>query len=176
MGAEIAARMIYLNKTCFNGLYRVNLNGDFNVPFGRHPSTIAICNESQILRASEALQDSVVQSSDFSEALEDVQPGDVVYLDPPYTTAHTNNGFIEYNARVFSWEDQKRLASSAKTLVELGAHVFVSNADHYSITECYPETHFTIHRLERWSTMSGKSTKRFSTTELVIAGKGSRID
>ncbi|MEJ7901546.1 MAG: Dam family site-specific DNA-(adenine-N6)-methyltransferase, partial [Thermomicrobiales bacterium] len=105
--AERAARFIYLNKTCFNGLYRVNLKGEFNVPFGRHKPSVEICNKTQLYAASKALSLASLRAGDFQDVLTHAQSGDVVYLDPPYTTTHSNNGFIEYNAKVFSWDDQR---------------------------------------------------------------------
>jgi DNA adenine methylase len=108
-----AARFIYLNKTCFNGLYRVNTRGEFNVPFGRHGAQLVICDERQLRAASEALAATDFDSADFGATVRRARAGDLVYFDPPYTTAHTNNGFIEYNQRVFSWADQRRLARVA---------------------------------------------------------------
>lgn len=169
--AEHAARFIYLNKTCFNGLYRVNGNGDFNVPFGRHPQTIEICNEVQLRAASAALQGVSLVCDDFEAATSQAVAGDLVYFDPPYTVAHSNNGFVEYNRTVFSWEDQGRLAKVAASLVRRGVQVVISNADHPSIIECYLQTaEFQIHRISRWSTIAGNSSKRPRTTELILVG------
>lgn len=167
--AARAARFIYLNKTCFNGLYRVNLSGEFNVPFGRHGPNVEICNEAQLRAASRALRSASLRTGDFAEILTQARPGDVVYFDPPYTTTHGNNGFIEYNAKVFSWEDQRRLAMVAESLVEGGVNVAVSNADHPSIIDCYTQSgRLRLERLERWSTIASRAPKRLRTTELVF--------
>ncbi len=166
-----AARFIYLNKTCFNGLYRVNLNGEFNVPFGRHPKTLLICNTQQLHDASGVLQDANISTRDFAMAMKSAKEGDVVYCDPPYTVAHSDNGFIEYNAQVFSWADQQRLAKAASECVARGAKVYISNADHPSIRELYRPLGFRVELIKRWTTMAGSSTKRFKSTELLLIGE-----
>jgi DNA adenine methylase len=165
-----AARFIYLNKTCFNGLYRVNLKGEFNVPFGRHPLTLLICNKEQLRNASAALSNTNVAVEDFEIAMRGAGENDVVYCDPPYTVAHTNNGFVEYNAQVFSWKDQERLAQAASSCVDRGARVYVSNASHESIRQLYGPLGFETAEIDRWSTMAGSSSKRFSSTELLLIG------
>lgn len=167
--ATRAARFIYLNKTCFNGLYRVNTKGEFNVPFGRH-TNVLVCDELQLLAASEALAVTDLSVADFGLTARRAREGDLMYFDPPYTTAHTNNGFIEYNQRVFSWEDQRRLARVALGLVERGVLVAISNADHPSITALYESDRFLINRIQRPSTMAGNSKHRFVATELLIVG------
>ena len=169
--ASRAARFIYLNKTCFNGLFRVNLKGDFNVPFGRHGPNLVICDELQLRAASETLKRATLAVADFGQSARRMRTGDLAYFDPPYTTAHSNNGFIEYNARVFSWEDQRRLARVCKALVARGVRVAVSNADHPAIRCLYPRDVFNIRRLDRWSTMAGGPSKRFPTTELLIVSR-----
>lgn len=168
--ATQAARFIYLNKTCFNGLYRVNLKGEFNVPFGRHPKTLVICNTQQLHDASRVLYGMHIDTKDFSEAMKRAGEGDVVYCDPPYTVAHSNNGFIEYNAQVFSWTDQERLATAASECVARGAKVYVSNADHPSIRSLYEPLGFRVEPIKRWTTMAGSSAKRFKSTELLLIG------
>jgi DNA adenine methylase len=169
-----AARFIYLNKTCFNGLFRVNLRGEFNVPFGRHGEHHVVCDEGQLRSAAGALQNAEFVVADFGRAMRRARAGDLVYLDPPYTLAHVNNGFIEYNARVFSWEDQRRLAAVARRLVNRGVRVAVSNGDHPSITNLYDSPEFTITRVDRWSTVAGGPGFRFPTSELLIVGDANR--
>jgi DNA adenine methylase len=173
-----AARFIYLNKTCFNGLYRVNKDGEFNVPYGRHSAQLAVCDREQLRAASAALAAAELHSGDFAEACAVAQETDFVYFDPPYTTAHKNNGFVEYNAKVFSWRDQQRLAETVRELVHRGVNVMVSNADHPSITRLYgrvPGVRFI--KIDRWNTMAGDARKRFFGSELVaVAGAGFRKD
>jgi DNA adenine methylase len=174
---ERAARFIYLNKTCFNGLYRVNLKGEFNVPFGQHGPNVEICNRSQLRNASRALKAANIETADFESAVQKARPGDVVYFDPPYYVAHNSNGFIEYNAKVFSWEDQRRLARVALILVNSGISVIVSNADHPLIIESYVgSSAFNAVRVHRWTTIAGKATKRLKTTELELPRFGGQAD
>ncbi len=166
-----AARFIYLNKTGFNGLFRVNFAGRFNVPFGNHGSNLMVCDSKQVLTASAALEGITLLRSDFENTVARASAGDLVYFDPPYTTAHTNNGFVEYNAKVFKLEDQTRLAKVAKDLAHRNVKVAVSNADHSSIRSLYADDCFKIDRIERWSTIAGKATKRFLTSEILITSR-----
>jgi DNA adenine methylase len=132
-----AVRFMYLNRTAYNGLYRVNLNGEFNVPFGCKPGTV-LCQEDTLRAASLSLRGATISVTDFQTAVEPVNGGDFVYCDPPYTVKHNNNGFRKYNERIFSWADQVRLANVAHQLVKRGAHVIVSNAHHQDLVELYP--------------------------------------
>lgn len=117
-----AAEFIFLNKSCWNGLYRVNSDGAFNVPCGR-PKTDFIVSESNLRACSRALRPQGVKlaTCDFADALDGAQVGDLVYLDPPYVTGHRNNGLIDYNETLFSWDDQERLAKLALRRRERGS-------------------------------------------------------
>lgn len=95
---------------------------------------------------------------------------DIVYVDPPYITSHVENGFVEYNAKVFAWEDQKRLARVADDLAKKGVVVAVTNADHPSIRRLYPADRFERIVLSRWSTMAAAANKRYATTEVLFLG------
>ncbi|RUV35982.1 Dam family site-specific DNA-(adenine-N6)-methyltransferase [Mesorhizobium sp. M7A.F.Ca.MR.148.00.0.0] len=101
---ERAAQFVYLNQTSFNGIYRVNLKGVYNVPYGSR--TKKFLDENVIRSASKALSVAVLQSKDFAETIGDVAAGDLVFIDPPYTVSHNNNGFIKYNKSLFSIDDQ----------------------------------------------------------------------
>jgi DNA adenine methylase len=106
------------------------------VPYGQK-THLDPCDEVRIRESSISLKGAVITHQDFEMALGDAREGDLVYLDPPYTVAHGNNGFIKYNAKIFSWEDQLRLAAVARRLAGRGCTVLVSNADHFSIREIY---------------------------------------
>jgi DNA adenine methylase len=167
--ARRAARFIYLNKTCFNGLYRENLAGEFNVPYGEHRYETLVCDTQQLEVASDALFDANLRTADFVSAVREAEAGDLVYFDPPYITGHQNNGFVEYNAKVFSWSDQHRLKNAALRLAERGVRVAISNADHPSIRTLYSGSKaFRIHTFSRHSTMASKPAKRSLRTELLI--------
>ena len=160
-----AAQFIYLNRVCWNGLYRVNRQGKFNVPFGNHGR--AVVDPEHLLEVSQALQDTVLSCGDFEETVAPAKQGDFAYFDPPYTTLHSNNGFRQYNETLFSWQDQQRLARTATSLSEQGCHVLVSNADHDGILELYPG--FSHKRMTRHSILAASSQYRKVTTELLIA-------
>jgi DNA adenine methylase len=164
-----AARLIYLITLAFNGIYRVNLRGDFNVPYG-YKTHVQPCDEERIQKASQLLKPAAITDGDFEKALREAEQGDLVYLDPPYTVAHGSNGFIKYNAKIFSWEDQIRLSVVAKELVDKGCTVIVSNADHSSIRSLYDG--FTATTLERSSIIAASRDFRSRITECVFHAGG----
>jgi DNA adenine methylase len=164
-----AARMIYLITLSFNGIYRVNLRGNFNVPYG-HKTHVVPCDEERLRSASTLLKNATLHDTDFEKAVSSATSGDLVYLDPPYTVAHSNNGFVKYNAKIFSWEDQIRLAKVAKRLVGSGCTVLVSNADHLSIRNLYAD--FEIATLERNSVIAASSSFRSKITECLFHSNG----
>ena len=167
-----AARFIYLNKTCFNGLYRVNKKGEFNVPFGEHGSSLVVCDAEQLRAAAQALHGARLGCQDFETTVAQAKQGDTVYFDPPYTAAHADNGFLEYNAVVFAWEDQRRLARTASNLAASSVNVVVSNADHASILRLYDTRRlFSLHRITRHSTIGAGVDRRFPTTEVVLVSR-----
>ncbi len=167
-----AAEFIFLNKSCWNGLYRVNAQGEFNVPFGM-PKTDFIADLQNLKACSSLLSQRLVKLKccDFEATLSKARPGDLVYLDPPYVTRHNNNGFADYNEKIFSWEDQRRLAAIATTMAESGVHVVVSNADHADVTSLYQG--FGKRRINRRSTLASNSRFRDRVTEVVLYTKGS---
>ena len=137
-----AARVIYLNKTAFNGMYRVNARGEFNVPFGTYRSP-TICQEERLCRAAEALCGADLRCADFSDATADARAGDLVFFDPPYVTGHQNNGFRKYNAQLFSWHCQERLHDVTQDLVQRGVGVVMTNADHPALRALFTELYVT---------------------------------
>ena len=162
-----AARFLYLNRTAYGGVYRLNLQGRFNVPYGGGDRTPAILWETDILEgAARALRRARLDVSDFEPILALARAGDVAYCDPTYTVAHDNNGFVRYNERNFSWSDQKRLAVAAIAATGRGATVIISNAHHASIRELYPSAQFT--RLTRISRVTPKVSLRRPVDELLI--------
>lgn len=163
--AQKAARLIYLSTLSFNGIHRVNAAGLFNVPYGLKTHVIP-CNVERIRAASLALKDRELQCTDFEDAVADAEKGAVIYLDPPYTTAHSNNGFVKYNAKIFTWDDQKRLARVAHSLAERGCSVIVSNADHPSIRRLYRG--FKTLKIKRHSIIAASGEFRRLITECLF--------
>lgn len=105
-----AARFIYLNRTCWNGLYRVNTLGKFNVPIGTKQNVILDTDDFE--KVSNKLQNSQLVCADFEAVIDQAGPNDFLFVDPPYTVQHNYNGFVKYNEKIFSWEDQLRLKES----------------------------------------------------------------
>jgi DNA adenine methylase len=134
--AERAAQFIYLNKTCFNGLYRVNRSGAFNVPMGRYAKP-NIADAETILAASRALQQAEIKHQGFEALLSDVRPGDFVYFDPPYEPVSRTANFTAYAQDGFSQDDQRRLRDVFRALDKRGAKLMLSNSDVPFIRDLY---------------------------------------
>jgi DNA adenine methylase len=154
-----AVRLIYLNRTAFNGLYRVNQQGGFNVPFGCKPGT-RLYDEATIRTTSRALQSAELACQDFRMTLSKARLSDVIYVDPPYTVRHDSNGFRRYNDKIFSWNDQKELAKILCDLADGGTRVIVSNAHHRSVRSMYPTSLFHAFGLTRATCMAGDPKRR----------------
>lgn len=163
--AAEAARFIYLNRTCWNGLYRVNLRGEFNVPRGTKDRVLMETDDFEWV--SSALQKATITTRDFEVTLAEAGRGDFVFLDPPYTVAHNSNGFLKYNENIFSWSDQERLREAAVAAAARGALVLVLNARHASIEELYSGLG-AIHVVNRHSVISGSAIHRRGVEEVAI--------
>ena len=160
-----AARFQYLVNLAFGGVFRVNKLGDFNVPYS-HERNRGFFDEDRIKAASALLQTAEIQCADFTETVASAKAGDFVYFDPPYTVAHDNNGFLEYNESIFQWQDQEKLAALVKTLARQGVKVLVSNANHSSVRALYDEKH--IQNIDRKSTVSASSDFRGDVKEILV--------
>lgn len=160
-----AARFIYLNRSCWNGLYRVNQKGKFNTPFGKFENP-TICDPERIRAASILLKGSSLKFCDFEKAISNAKKGDLAYFDPPYVTGHENNGFLKYNVRLFSWGDQERLARTALRLADEGVHILVSNANHPAVVNLYKGFHYF--KAERNNLIGGKGSSRGLTGEALL--------
>lgn len=162
---ERAIWFIYMNRTCWNGLYRVNLAGEFNVPIGTKSAVVLPTDRFEEL--SRRLRKVRIQVADFEEALGDVGSGDFVFIDPPYTVKHNVNGFLKYNEQIFSWADQERLAKCVESAANKGASILISQADHASVRNLYKGIG-THHTVSRPSVIAASATHRGRVTELVI--------
>lgn len=136
---EAAARTIFLNKTCFNGLYRVNKKGHFNVPFGRYKNP-TICDEENLRKASILLNKAEIVCGDYKEILRSyAAPGDFIFLDPPYLPISQNSDFKRYTKEQFHEENHIELAEEVNRLHELGCYVILTNSNHPLAHNLYQE-------------------------------------
>lgn len=167
---ERAARLIYLNRTCFNGVYRVNLEGKFNVPKGERDSVLFPTDNFEA--ASRLLSQARLRLSDFEPLINESRRGDLLFADPPYTVRHNNNAFIRYNEALFSWADQVRLANALADARGRGVKIVATNANHRSVRELYRKAGFLLKTVSRFSPISSSPRSRKQFEELVIVGNG----
>lgn len=160
-----AARTIYLNKACFNGLYRVNSKNEFNVPFGKK-SKVNTYDGNNLITVSNYLtmNDIKILNKDFEEVLKDAKKGDFVYFDPPYDS--DNNIFTSYTEEGFGKDEQRRLAKVFKELDKKGVYVMLSNHNTTLINELYKDYH--IHVIEAKRNINSNGKKRGKVEEVII--------
>jgi DNA adenine methylase len=164
--ASRAARFIFLNHASFNGIYRVNLAGQYNVPFG-YRSSYNPPDRLELLAASKRLQAAKLDVGDFEDATAEVGPGDLVFLDPPYTVAHNTNGFVKYNDRLFRFADQHRLRMTVERIAATGAYFVLTNAAHQSIADLFDGVGRRI-ELNRKNAVGGRKALRGSAAEYLF--------
>ncbi|MBU0571969.1 MAG: Dam family site-specific DNA-(adenine-N6)-methyltransferase [Candidatus Omnitrophica bacterium] len=165
-----SAYFIYLNKMCWNGLYRVNSRGEFNVPIGKNViQRNKIFDTDQLLKASQVLKNAELKCCDFEETVKHAtRRSDFIYLDPPYVTTNLTNGFIKYNSVLFSSTDELRLSALAHKLACRGVKIMLSNAAHPLIMRQYKGMFYkTI--IDRASLIAGDPTKRSRFAELLVS-------
>lgn len=162
---EKAAQFLYLNRTCWNGLYRVNLLGKFNVPKGTKDNVLLSTDDFQSV--SNALQNASLLSADFENVIDTATSGDFLFVDPPYTVKHNVNGFVKYNEKIFHWDDQIRLASAVTRAATRNVKILVTNANHKSIRNLYGDLG-DVRQLSRFSVLAGDKSSRGKTSELAI--------
>ncbi len=163
-----AAAFIYLNKTCYNGLWRVNSRGEFNVPLGRYDDP-TIFDRLQLRAASRVLQRAELSVSHFAEAVAGAEAGDFVYFDPPYHPLSDTAHFTSYTSSSFGPEDQRELARVARGLVRRGCAVLVSNSDTAFIRDLYRD--FRIEVVDCARAINSKASARGPQRELIIRGE-----
>ena len=164
---EAAARFIYLNKTCFNGLYRVNRHGQFNVPYGRYKKP-NICDASTLRAASEFLKGATIVCGDYIEVLREyAKPGDFVFLDPPYIPVSEYGDFKRYTKEQFRENDHRKLAEEVRRLQALGCYVILTNSNHPLVHELYKG--FPIDIIATKRAISSKGNSRTGEDAIVTA-------
>lgn len=164
--ATRAARFIYLNRVCWNGLYRVNRSGEFNVPLGS--KTMVLLEGDDFEAVALRLSHAKLSSCDFADTIRQAGRGDFIFADPPYTVRHNVNGFVKYNEKIFSWNDQIRLRNELRDAKARGARILCTNADHSSIRDLY-RVDFEFSRVKRFSSIAGAGGKRGEFAELLIS-------
>ena len=162
-----AARILYMLRVDFNGLYRVNSKNQFNVPYGRYKNP-KIVDEELIFAISVYLNNNQleIKTGDFEKAVLDVQPGDFVYFDPPYIPLSETSAFTSYTHEGFSYDDQVRLRDTFKKLSDTGAYVMLSNSSSFLVEELYQD--FNIHYVEATRTNGAKSSSRGRISEIIV--------
>jgi DNA adenine methylase len=167
---EKAARFIYLNRTCWNGLYRVNLNGKFNVPKGTKTKSNVITKNDNYEAISNLLKKTVIKCEDFISVINKAKKGDLLFVDPPYTVKHNNNNFVKYNEKLFSWEDQIKLKKCLTKAQKRGAYIILTNAYNSSVVNLYKKDFF-LQKLFRSSVIAASPDNRGQTEELLVLSK-----
>ncbi len=161
-----AARLLFLNKTCYNGLYRVNSKGHFNVPHGRHKS-LRILDCENLRSAARALVDADIEATDFEEVCARAQPGDFVYLDPPYQPLSETAHFTSYTRDDFGLADQQRLRDAFDDLTVRGVSALLSNSDHPAIRDLYRS--YAMEEVPMGRNINSKVTERSPINELLVS-------
>ncbi len=160
-----AARTIYLNRTGFNGLYRVNRSGQFNVPFGRYVNP-TICDERRLLEAAELLKRAKLQTADFEAACANSRAGDAVYFDPPYVPLSRTSNFTAYHHEAFGDEEHERLAKLFGRLSERQVRAVLSNSDTPRTQQLYRP--WQVEKLLVGRPINSKPTQRGNVGELLV--------
>lgn len=164
---EAAARTIYLNKTCFNGLYRLNKKGQFNTPFGKYKNP-NICNEEKLYAAADILKHTKIICGDYLEILCNyAEEGDFIFLDPPYMPISEYSDFKRYTKEQFSEQDQVNLANEVQKLHEKGCNILLTNSNHPLIHELYKDYKIDIIQTKR--NINSKGNKRTGEDIIVTA-------
>jgi DNA adenine methylase len=161
---DAASRFIYLNRTCWNGLYRVNKKGVFNVPKGTKDSVLLETDDFEAM--ARRLRTASLKCADFESSINAAERADLVFVDPPYTVKHNLNGFLKYNDRIFSWDDQVRLRDALFRAKRRGVQIIMTNANHKSLRDLYAG--FELSALSRQSVLSGDVRGRCETEELLV--------
>lgn len=173
--AKSAAQFIYLNQTSFNGIYRVNLQGVYNVPYGFRSKNFFEPDNLRLV--SKALKYADIRATDFNSIRRRIVKNDLIFLDPPYTVSHNNNGFIKYNQKLFSIEDQEKLADLIRFIKEREAYYILTNAAHSKISEIFGSID-SPQELSRASLIGGLKSNRGHVSEYIftnVLGKSVKI-
>ncbi len=163
-----ASRFIYLNRTCFNGMYRVNSKGGFNVPFGKYTNPL-ICDEVNLRKASKALKNVEIKKQDYKEVLKKAKKGDFIYFDPPYYPVSKTASFTSYTSESFLDKEQIELRDTFVELHKKGCFVMLSNSDTPFINKIYSEPKgLRITKVQAGRAINSDASKRGKITEVLV--------
>lgn len=168
---ELAAWFIYLNKTGYNGLYRVNSKNVFNVPFGSYKRP-KICDEPRLRACAARLANVAIHVRDFEAAADGAKKGDLVYFDPPYVPLSATSSFTSYTRHGFGPPEQERLRDAALRLVHRGVHVVISNSSAPLVRELYAGAAFELIEIAARRSINSRADRRGAVVELLIKGRG----
>lgn len=162
----IAARMIYLNRTCFNGIYRVNRQGEFNVPKGSKNTVLLPTDKfeerSMIMKGTKFINE------DFEKIINMAKKDDLLFCDPPYAVQDEDNRFVGYTKNLFDWDDQIRLALAIDRARKKGVKIILTNVNHPAVCALYDKNHYILMDDTRFSSLSGQATGRLQYKELIV--------
>lgn len=160
-----AAHLIFLNKTCFNGMYRENSKGEYNIPFGdqKNPN---ICDEENVMAVSKSLKNTKITSLPFEESIIDCQKGDFIYFDPPYYPINVTSNFTSYSKNSFGPKEQEKLRDVFVDLAKKGCNVMLSNSNTEFIISLYKD--FNINEVYAARSINSKASKRGKIKEIVV--------
>jgi DNA adenine methylase len=169
---EVASRFMYLNRTCFNGLYRVNSRGGFNVPFAGNKNPL-ICDEENLRKISKSLKNVEIKRQDYKEVLKKAKKGDFVYFDPPYYPINKTSSFTSYTKESFLDKEQIELRDTFVELTNRGCFVMLSNSDTPFINKIYSEIKLNkklirINKVYAGRAINSDASKRGKITEVLI--------
>lgn len=163
----IAARMIYLNRTCFNGIYRVNRRGQFNVPIGTHNNVILATD--QLQQRSQIIQHAQLMCGDFEQVIDMALRDDFLFCDPPYAVLDDEQRFVGYTRQTFDWNDQIRLSHAIERARQRGVKIIITNVNHPDVRELYPNNLYMLEEVTRYSSISGMVDGRQQYSELIVS-------
>lgn len=164
----IASRFIFLNRTCFNGLYRVNSKGGFNVPYGKYTNPL-ICDEGNLIKVSKSLKNIDIKHQDYKEVLRNAKKGDFVYFDPPYYPVSKTSSFTSYTAEAFLDKEQTELRDTVLELNKRGCFVMLSNSDTPFINQIYSgHKGIRVNKVEAGRAINSKGSGRGKITEVLV--------
>ena len=165
-GPDFAALFLWINRACFNGMYRENKKGVFNIPIGRYKN-LSLPSKERLYAASDLLARTNIVSGDFERSFHGIREGDHVYCDPPYVPTSETSNFVNYSKSGFTWRDHCRLAGLGAMAAAKGATVILSNSDVPEVRELYTGLGYVLHIVETNRSVGAAASTRRKVTEII---------